>query len=79
MAVGSSGTLETLIRLAAGRRGGPVPASVNQLAVTAAGAGCPHPGAAAHDLSRAGRPPGVDARRADLLPAGALLAMTSWT
>jgi exopolyphosphatase/guanosine-5'-triphosphate,3'-diphosphate pyrophosphatase len=76
MAVGSSGTLETLIRLAAGRRGGPPPASVNQLTVTIT-----ELDALTDDLlrmtsdERAGLP-GVDARRADLLPAGALLAVT---
>jgi exopolyphosphatase / guanosine-5'-triphosphate,3'-diphosphate pyrophosphatase len=75
-AIGSSGTLETLIRLAAGRRGGPVPVSVNQLTVSAR-----ELDALAQDLLRltsAERAalPGVDARRADLLPAGALLVMT---
>lgn len=76
MAIGSSGTLSTLIALAAGRRGGPVPVSVNQLAVTAR-----ELDALSQDLlrmtsaERAGLP-GVDARRADLLPAGALLAVT---
>ena len=43
VAVGSSGTLETLIALAAARRGGPVPSSVNQLAVTDPGARCASP------------------------------------
>jgi exopolyphosphatase/guanosine-5'-triphosphate,3'-diphosphate pyrophosphatase len=76
LAIGSSGTLETLVRLAAGRRGGPVPASVNQLMVTAR-----ELDALTQDLLRmtsAERAalPGVDSRRADLLPAGALLAMT---
>jgi exopolyphosphatase/guanosine-5'-triphosphate,3'-diphosphate pyrophosphatase len=75
-AIGSSGTLETLIRLAAGRRGGPVPVSVNQLTVTAR-----ELDALAQDLLRMTSTeraalPGVDARRADLLPAGALLVMT---
>jgi exopolyphosphatase/guanosine-5'-triphosphate,3'-diphosphate pyrophosphatase len=75
-AVGSSGTLETLIRLAAARRSGPLPASVNQLTVSAR-----ELDALTQDLLRmtsAERAalPGVDARRADLLPAGALLVMT---
>ncbi len=76
LAVGSSGTLETLIRLAAGRRSGALPASVNQLAVKARDLD-----ALTQDLlrmtssERAGLA-GVDARRADLLPAGALLAIT---
>jgi exopolyphosphatase/guanosine-5'-triphosphate,3'-diphosphate pyrophosphatase len=76
MAIGSSGTLETLIRLAAGRRGGPLPASVNQLTVTIR-----ELDALTNDLlrltsSERAQLPGVDARRADLLPAGALLAVT---
>jgi exopolyphosphatase / guanosine-5'-triphosphate,3'-diphosphate pyrophosphatase len=76
MAVGSSGTLTTLIRLAAVRRGSPMPLSVNQLAVTAR-----QLDALSQDLLRMtsderAAQPGVDARRADLLPAGALLAVT---
>ena len=76
IAIGSSGTLETLIRLAAARRGGPLPQSVNQLAVTSR-----ELDALTQDLlqmTSAERTdlPGVDSRRADLLPAGALLAVT---
>jgi exopolyphosphatase/guanosine-5'-triphosphate,3'-diphosphate pyrophosphatase len=76
IAIGSSGTLETLIRLAAGRRGGPPPASVNQLTVTVR-----ELDALTNDLVRMtsnerAELPGVDARRADLLPSGALLAVT---
>ncbi len=76
VAIGSSGTLETLVALAAGRRGGPLPVSVNQMAVTAR-----ELDALGQDLLRmtsAQRAalPGVDARRADLLPAGALLVVT---
>ncbi len=75
LAIGSSGTLTTLIRLAAARRGGSLPLSVNQLAVTAR-----ELDALSQDLlrmtseERAGLP-GVDDRRADLLPAGALLTV----
>jgi exopolyphosphatase/guanosine-5'-triphosphate,3'-diphosphate pyrophosphatase len=76
VAIGSSGTLETLIRLTAARRGGPSPPSVNQLSVSAR-----ELDALTQDLLRmtsAERAdlPGVDARRADLLPAGAILAIT---
>jgi exopolyphosphatase/guanosine-5'-triphosphate,3'-diphosphate pyrophosphatase len=76
LAIGSSGTLETLIGLAAARRGGPLPASVNQLTVTAR-----ELDALTQDLlemtsSQRAQLPGVDSRRADLLPAGALLTMT---
>jgi exopolyphosphatase/guanosine-5'-triphosphate,3'-diphosphate pyrophosphatase len=76
LAIGSSGTLETLIGLAAARRGGPLPASVNQLTVTAR-----ELDALTQDLlqmtsAQRAQLPGVDSRRADLLPAGALLTMT---
>jgi exopolyphosphatase/guanosine-5'-triphosphate,3'-diphosphate pyrophosphatase len=68
--------METLIRLAAARRGGPLPASVNQLAVTAREVD----GLCAYllEMTAAERSalPGVDARRADLLPAGAILLST---
>ncbi len=76
VAVGSSGTLETLIALAAARRGGTPPASVNQMTVTAR-----ELDGVSQDLLRMTSTeraalPGVDVRRADLLPAGALLAVT---
>jgi len=76
VAIGSSGTLGTLIRLAAARRGGPMPVSVNQLAVTTR-----ELDALGQELLRMTSEeradlPGVDGRRADLLPAGALLAVT---
>lgn len=71
LAVASSGTLTTLIRFAAGN-----PARVNQLSVTAAALDrtCEQMLA----MSRAQRAdlPNVDARRADLLPAGAVVATT---
>jgi exopolyphosphatase/guanosine-5'-triphosphate,3'-diphosphate pyrophosphatase len=75
-AVGSSGTLETLIRLAAGRRGGPAPASVNQLKVSLHELG--HLSSWLIDMTAAERAElaGVDSRRADLLPAGALILVT---
>jgi exopolyphosphatase / guanosine-5'-triphosphate,3'-diphosphate pyrophosphatase len=75
-AIGSSGTLETLVRLAAGRRGGPVPASVNQLMVTARELDLLTQDLLRMTSAERAALPGVDSRRADLLPAGALLAMT---
>jgi exopolyphosphatase/guanosine-5'-triphosphate,3'-diphosphate pyrophosphatase len=76
IAVGSSGTLETIIRLAATRRNGVAPASVNQLSVTAGEieslTGWLLGMTAAERTALAG----VDARRADLLPAGAILLTT---
>jgi exopolyphosphatase/guanosine-5'-triphosphate,3'-diphosphate pyrophosphatase len=76
LAIGSSGTLGTLIRLAAGRRGGPVPVSVNQLSVTARELDSLTQQLLQMTSGERATLPGVDSRRADLLPAGALLAMT---
>jgi exopolyphosphatase / guanosine-5'-triphosphate,3'-diphosphate pyrophosphatase len=76
MAIASSGTLCTLIRLAAARRGGTLPASVNQLAVSARDVEALT--AYLLDMTSAERAqlPGIDSRRADLLPAGAVLLTT---
>ncbi|HWE57616.1 MAG TPA: Ppx/GppA phosphatase family protein [Acidimicrobiales bacterium] len=76
LAIGSSGTLETLIRLAATRRSGTAPATVNQLTVRAREIEAL--GAWLLEMTSAERAslPGVDARRADLLPTGALLLST---
>ncbi len=73
VAIGSSGTLEALIRLAAWRRNGVAPVSVNQLTVPARE--IESLSAALLRMTAAERAalPGVDARRADLLPAGVLL------
>jgi exopolyphosphatase/guanosine-5'-triphosphate,3'-diphosphate pyrophosphatase len=76
LAVGSSGTLESLIRLAAGRRGGPVPPSVNQLTVSARELDSLTRELLQMSSAERATLPGVDSRRADLLPAGALLTMT---
>jgi len=77
LAVGSSGTLGTLVRLAATRRDGAVPASVNHLSVTRRQLRS----LAAELASMTGRQraalPGVDGRRADQLPAGAVVAVTA--
>ncbi len=72
--IGTSGTLCALARGAAARRDGNVPYSVNQLTVTAR-----ELAALSEDIyelpsyERA-RLPGIDARRAELLPAGAAVA-----
>lgn len=76
MAVGSSGTLETLIRLAATRRNGVAPASVNQLSVKAGEIESLTEWLLGMTSAERTELPGVDARRADLLPAGALLLTT---
>ena len=76
VAVGSSGTLETLIRLAATRRDGKVPVSVNQLSVRDRDIDSVGAWLLAMTSAERGALPGVDARRADLLPTGALLLTT---
>jgi exopolyphosphatase/guanosine-5'-triphosphate,3'-diphosphate pyrophosphatase len=76
VAVGSSGTLETLIALAAARRGGSLPSSVNQMTVTTRELDAVSQELLQMTSAERTDLPGVDARRADLLPAGALLAVT---
>jgi exopolyphosphatase/guanosine-5'-triphosphate,3'-diphosphate pyrophosphatase len=76
LAIGSSGTLTTLIRLAAGRRGGPVPTTVNQLSVSARELEDLTQTLLAMSSHERASLPGVDGRRADLLPAGAVLITT---
>ncbi|MDP9073787.1 MAG: Ppx/GppA family phosphatase [Actinomycetota bacterium] len=76
MLIGSSGTLNALVRMAAARRSGAEPASVNQLTARRKDLL-----AITEDMFRLTaaerqRLPGVDARRADLLPAGSLLVAT---
>jgi exopolyphosphatase / guanosine-5'-triphosphate,3'-diphosphate pyrophosphatase len=76
MAIASSGTLGNLIRLAAARRGGTIPASVNQLAVSARDLGSLSAYLLSMTSAERASLPGVDARRADQLPAGAILLNT---
>ncbi len=76
IAIGSSGTLETLIRLAATRRGGTNPPSVNQLSVRARDIVSLSEWLLGMTSAERASLPGVDARRADLLPTGALLLTT---
>lgn len=83
MAVGSSGTLTTLIRLAAGRRtgqksaqGAQAPTQINQLAVSATELQLLTDQLCSMTAAERTHLPGVDARRADLLPAGAILLST---
>ncbi|MDA8044337.1 MAG: Ppx/GppA phosphatase family protein [Actinomycetota bacterium] len=76
VAVGSSGTLETLIRLAATRRSGVAPPTVNQLSVPAGDIETLAEWLLGMTSAERASLPGVDARRADLLPTGALLLTT---
>jgi exopolyphosphatase/guanosine-5'-triphosphate,3'-diphosphate pyrophosphatase len=76
MAIASSGTLATLIRLAAASRTGTVPQSVNQLAVRARDLDGVAGQLLAMTSSERTSLPGVDSRRADQLPAGVVLLTT---
>ncbi len=73
-AIFSSGTLETLVGLAAQRRDGRYPTSLNQLSVSAADLRKLRDDLVSMTAEERASLPGVDARRADLLPAGAILA-----
>jgi exopolyphosphatase/guanosine-5'-triphosphate,3'-diphosphate pyrophosphatase len=71
--IGSSGTLCALARMAAARRTGSVPPSVNQLRVRRKDLFAVRDQILRLTSAERERLPGVDARRADLLPAGILL------
>ena len=73
-AIFSSGTLETLVGLAAQRRDGRYPTSLNQLSVSAADLRKLRDDIVSMTAEERSSLPGVDSRRADLLPAGAILA-----
>jgi exopolyphosphatase/guanosine-5'-triphosphate,3'-diphosphate pyrophosphatase len=75
-AIASSGTFAAIIRLAAGRRGGPVPESVNQLAVSGREIDDLAEQLLSQSAAERAALPGVDAYRADLLPAGVLVLAT---
>jgi exopolyphosphatase/guanosine-5'-triphosphate,3'-diphosphate pyrophosphatase len=71
--IGSSGTLCALVRMAAARRSGSIPPSVNQLQVRRKDLLAVHDQIMGLTAAERQRLPGVDARRADLLPAGSTL------
>jgi exopolyphosphatase/guanosine-5'-triphosphate,3'-diphosphate pyrophosphatase len=71
--IGSSGTLCALVRMAAARRTGTVPPSVNQLPVRRKDLLSVQEQILELPSAERQRLPGVDARRADLLPAGSVL------
>ena len=77
MAVGTSGTFLALARMVAGRRPGGVPVSVNQLRFTRAELEAVHDEALALPAADRARMRGLDARRADILPAGSTLLRTA--
>ncbi|HEV2362050.1 MAG TPA: Ppx/GppA phosphatase family protein, partial [Acidimicrobiales bacterium] len=71
--VGSSGTLCTLVRMAAAERDGEVHESVNQLTVGAAELASVRRKVLTLRSEERQRLPGLEAKRADLVPAGALV------
>jgi exopolyphosphatase/guanosine-5'-triphosphate,3'-diphosphate pyrophosphatase len=73
MLIGSSGTLCALVRMASARRTGSVPPSVNQLRVRRKDLLAVRDQILGLTSAERQRLPGVDAGRADLLPAGVLL------
>ncbi|MGH9206250.1 MAG: HD domain-containing protein, partial [Acidimicrobiales bacterium] len=73
--IGSSGTLCTLARMAASGRNGSVPTSVNQLTVSLGELEEVHDLLLSLTLSERQKLPGLDARRADLVPAGSVLLL----
>jgi exopolyphosphatase/guanosine-5'-triphosphate,3'-diphosphate pyrophosphatase len=76
MLVGSSGTMCALVRMAAAHRSGTVPPSVNQLKVRRKDLLAVHEQIFELTAAERQKLPGVDARRADLLPAGSMLLTT---
>ena len=77
MAVGTSGTFLALARMVAPRRPGGIPVSVNQLRMTRAELQAVHDEALALPAADRARMRGLDARRADILPAGSVLLLTA--
>lgn len=76
LAIGSSGTLGALIRLAATRRDGTIPANINQLSVSSRNLESLAGYLLGMTSSERAALPGIDGRRADLLPAGVLILTT---
>ncbi|MDA8392435.1 MAG: Ppx/GppA phosphatase family protein [Actinomycetota bacterium] len=73
--VGSSGTLLTLVRMAAMRRDGALPVSLNQMSVSRKELEAIHGEVWELPSAERSRLAGLDAKRADILPAGTLLAL----
>lgn len=77
LVVGTSGTFCDLARMTAARRTGAVPISVNQLRVTREALGSLHADLVARTTSQRRKMAGLEARRAELVPAGSLLALVA--
>lgn len=77
MLVGTSGTFVDLARMAAYREAGTVPVSVNQRRVTRDAVASLHKDLIGQTAARRRKTPGLDARRAELMPAGSLVALVA--
>ncbi len=77
MAVGTSGTFMALARMVAARRSGGIPTSVNQLSFGREEFLAVHDQILKLSAGERVRLPGLDARRADIIPAGSVLLVTA--
>lgn len=77
MLVGTSGTFGDLAKMTAARETGAVPISVNQLHVTREALESLHEDLVAQTASERRKIAGLEARRAELVPAGSLLALVA--
>ena len=77
MTVATSGTLSDLARMAVARRTGAVPASLNQVTVSREELEALHADIMASTLAQRTKMAGLDARRADQIPAGSMVAVVA--
>ncbi len=77
MTVATSGTLSDLARMATARRTGVVPMAMNHVTVTREELNSLHADIMASTLAQRTRMPGLDARRADQIPAGSMVAVVA--
>ena len=77
MAVGTSGTFVALARMIAARRPGGIPVSVNQFRFSRDEFLAVHDQVMSLRSNERAKLPGLDARRADIIPAGSLLLATA--
>ncbi len=77
MLIGTSGTICDMAAMAAAASGSPVPQSVNQLTVSREQLEVVHEEILRRPVAARRRMPGLDARRADLIPAGSMVLMTA--
>jgi exopolyphosphatase/guanosine-5'-triphosphate,3'-diphosphate pyrophosphatase len=77
MAVGTSGTLCAIARMVAARRPGGIPVSINQLRFSRDEFQAVHDELLAMTASQRAKLPGLDAKRADIIPAGSMLLHTA--